>query len=165
MTDPNLEKLERQYEQAKARLQSARARKATQDRKLDARRKIILGGALIEKASRDPEATRLLMSLVAGLARMQDRKAFDGWSPFPAPETGGNAGGVSGPTQGAQVRMQVPEAAGVRGTEAEGDAAVTGARASSWSGGHEQGDGCRREPGRLGQPAGGLPQGDHRERR
>ena len=85
MADPNLEKLERQYEQAKARLQSARARKATQDRKIDARRKIILGGALIERASRDQDATRLLKSLVEGLARAQDRKAFDGWSP-PAPE-------------------------------------------------------------------------------
>lgn len=85
MADPNLEKLERQYEQAKARLQSARARKATQDRKIDARRKIILGGALIERASRDPDVTRLLKSLVEGLARAQDRKAFDGWSP-PAPE-------------------------------------------------------------------------------
>ncbi|MEP3332250.1 hypothetical protein [Sedimentitalea sp.] len=86
MADPNLEKLQRQYEQAKARLQSARARKAAKDRKLDARRKIILGGALIEKASRDPEVTRLLMALVAGLARAQDRKAFDGWAP-PAPST------------------------------------------------------------------------------
>tara|TARA_R100000935_G_scaffold47356_1_gene71395 strand:- start:90 stop:518 length:429 start_codon:yes stop_codon:yes gene_type:complete len=85
MADPNLEKLERQYEQAKARLQSARARKATQDRKIDARRKIILGGALIERASRDPDVTRLLKSLVDGLARAQDRKAFDGWSP-PVPE-------------------------------------------------------------------------------
>ena len=85
MADPNLEKLERQYEQAKARLQSARARKATQDRKIDARRKIILGGALIERASRDPDVARLLKSLVEGLARTQDRKAFDGWSP-PAPE-------------------------------------------------------------------------------
>jgi hypothetical protein len=85
MADPNLEKLERQYEQAKARLQSARARKATEDRKIDARRKIILGGALIEQASRDPDVTRLLKSLVDGLARAQDRKAFDGWSP-PASE-------------------------------------------------------------------------------
>ncbi|MFZ3581693.1 hypothetical protein ACOI1H_06030 [Loktanella sp. DJP18] len=85
MADPNLEKLERQYEQAKARLQSARARKATQDRKIDARRKIVLGGALIERASRDPDVTRLLKSLVEGLARAQDRKAFEGWSP-PASE-------------------------------------------------------------------------------
>ncbi|MCF7702480.1 mobilization protein [Loktanella sp. M215] len=87
MAAPALEKLERQYEQAKARLQSARARKATQDRKIDARRKIILGGALIEQASRDPDVTRLLKSLIEGLARAQDRKAFDGWSPPPRKQT------------------------------------------------------------------------------
>jgi hypothetical protein len=81
MADTHLEKLERQYEQAKARLQSARARDTAKERKLDARRKIMLGGALIEKASREPETTKLLQSLVASLARIQDRKAFDGWSP------------------------------------------------------------------------------------
>lgn len=101
MADPNLDKLERQYEQAKARLQSARARKAAKDRKLDARRKIILGGALIEKASRDPDVTRLLMSLVDGLARAQDRKAFEDWSP-PAPEADGNADGGLGGDHGGE---------------------------------------------------------------
>ncbi|MEO9779019.1 MAG: hypothetical protein ABJH07_08450 [Sedimentitalea sp.] len=99
MADSNLEKLQRQYEQAKARLQSARARKAAKDRKLDARRKIILGGALIEKASRDPEVTRLLMSLVAGLARAQDRKAFDGWVP-PAPDAGPDVEAKDGGSRG-----------------------------------------------------------------
>jgi len=115
MADPNLEKLERQYEQAKARLQSARARKATKDRKLDARRKIILGGALIEKASRDPEATKLLMALVAGLARVQDRKAFDGWSP-PAPETERSAGGT-GAGRSVGAGAQDAEAAADVGTD------------------------------------------------
>lgn len=95
MSDPQLEKLQRQYEQAKARLQAARARKAEQDRKLDARRKIILGGALVEKAGRDTEASRLLMSLVAGLSRVQDRKAFEGWAP-PVPEAEGQVGGKAG---------------------------------------------------------------------
>lgn len=92
MADTHLEKLERQYEQAKARLQSARARETAKERKLDARRKIILGGALIEKASRDPEVLRLLRGLVASLARVQDRKAFEGWSP-PAPDAKENADG------------------------------------------------------------------------
>lgn len=92
MADTHLEKLERQYEQAKARLQSARARETVKERKLDARRKIILGGALIEKASRDPETTKLLQGLVASLTRIQDRKAFDGWSPT-APGAKGTADG------------------------------------------------------------------------
>ncbi|MDU9007137.1 hypothetical protein [Sedimentitalea todarodis] len=141
MPDPNLEKLQRQYEQAKARLQSARARKAAKDRKLDARRKIILGGALIEKASRDREVTRVLMSLVAGLSRVQDRKAFDGWSP-PAPSThpdaeakvSGSGGGAdsggsgSSPEEGAGLDRNASvtdtDAAsetGTQGTEAKGD--------------------------------------------
>lgn len=87
MAETSLEKLERQYEQAKARLQAARARKAAKDRKLDARRKIILGGALIERAARDPETARLMKALVTGLSRAQDRKAFENWTP-PAPDPG-----------------------------------------------------------------------------
>lgn len=85
MIETSLEKLERQYQQAKARLDAARARERETRRKLDARRKIILGGALIERATRDPEAARILAKLVAGLGRQQDRKAFEGW-PLPAPE-------------------------------------------------------------------------------
>lgn len=81
MADPYLEKLERQLAQAKARLQSARARVAEKDRKLDARRKIILGGALIEMAGRDPRAVRVITTLIEGLSRKQDKNAFDGWKP------------------------------------------------------------------------------------
>ncbi len=79
MTETTLEKLERQYEQAKARLQAAKARERTKARKLEARRKIILGGALIERAERDPDAARFLAKLVTGLSRQQDRKTFAGW--------------------------------------------------------------------------------------
>lgn len=84
MAETSLEKLERQYQQAKARLDAARAREREKSRKLDARRKIILGGALIERAARDPEAARMLATLVSGLGRQQDRKTFEGW-PLPAP--------------------------------------------------------------------------------
>ncbi|MDU9007010.1 mobilization protein [Sedimentitalea todarodis] len=139
MADPNLEKLERQYEQAKARLQSARARKAAKDRKLDARRKIILGGALIEKASRDPEVTRLLMSLVAGLARAQDRKAFEGWSP-PAPEAEGNAGGGSG----GDVSSGTGRASGERG-EGTGATDQAGGQEAEADGAAERDGGVRME--------------------
>lgn len=88
MSDPSLQKLERQYQQAKARLQAAKARERTKARKLDARRKIILGAALIDRASRDPNAARLLTSLIASLTRPQDHKAFAGWTtPTPESET------------------------------------------------------------------------------
>lgn len=132
MADPNLEKLQRQYEQAKARLQSARARKAAKDRKLDARRKIILGGALIEKASRDPEVTRLLMSLVAGLARAQDRKAFDGWvPPAPAapPEVEGKGSGSRGEADGTGSGLGTGDGARLDGrTSAASAVSETGAQ-------------------------------------
>lgn len=86
MAESTVEKLERQYEQAKARLQAARARERTKSRKLEARRKIILGGALIERAERDPAAAEMLAGLITGLSRAQDRKTFEGWqAPCPAP--------------------------------------------------------------------------------
>ena len=87
MAETSLEKLERQYEQAKARLQAARARKTVRDRKLQARRKIILGAALIERAARDPQTATLLASLIKGLKRQQDRKAFEDWQPPALPQT------------------------------------------------------------------------------
>ena len=86
MAESTVEKLERQYEQAKARLQAAKARERTKSRKLEARRKIILGGALIERAERDPAAAEMLAALITGLSRAQDRKTFEGWqAPCPAP--------------------------------------------------------------------------------
>ncbi len=85
MSETTVEILERRYEQAKARLQAAKARERVKTRKLDARRKIILGGALIEKAERDPVAAQVLSGLIAGLSRSQDRKTFDGWqAPSPS---------------------------------------------------------------------------------
>ena len=79
MTETQLEKLERQYEQARNRLQAAKARETVKQRKLDARRKIILGGALLDLAGRDENATMMVDRLLRNLPREQDRKAFDGW--------------------------------------------------------------------------------------
>ena len=109
MADPDLEKLERQVEQAKARLQSARARMAEKDRKLDARRKIILGGALIELAGRDQRAVRVIITLIEGLTRKQDKKAFDGWRP-PALDTKDEAGGKPEPDDRGDGSAQVRDA-------------------------------------------------------
>ena len=88
--DTALARAERQYEQARARLQSLRARQATKERKLDTRRKVILGGALVELAGRDRDARAMLERLVEGLSREHDRKAFQGWEP-PATEKGNGA--------------------------------------------------------------------------
>ncbi len=91
-----LERAELQYAQAKARLQALKNRAATQARKLDTRRKIVLGGALVDLASRDDAAAAMLDRLVRNLPREQDRKAFVGWKPGDAlPEEGEGAAGAA----------------------------------------------------------------------
>ena len=84
------------YAQAKARLLALKNREATKARKLDTRRKIILGGALFDLAERDSNAAAMIERLIRNLPREQDRKAFEGWdakqpapaSSSPAPLTG-----------------------------------------------------------------------------
>jgi hypothetical protein len=94
LADTELERAEKRYAQAKARLQALKNREATRQRKLDTRRKVILGGALLDLAERDSGAAAMLERLVRNLAREQDRKAFADWSapsaapPSPDPETG-----------------------------------------------------------------------------
>ena len=70
-------KRQRQYEQAKARLYATKARETKQQRKRDTRRKVILGGALIELADRDQPARSMMRRLIGNLSREQDRKMFD----------------------------------------------------------------------------------------
>ncbi len=60
-----------------ARMDALTARQKLRVRKHDTRRKIILGGALLELAERDPIARELRDRIVASLTRTQDRKAFD----------------------------------------------------------------------------------------
>lgn len=79
MAETELERAEKRYAQAKARLQSLKNREATKARKMDTRRKVILGGALLDIAERDTGAAGMVDRLVRNLARDQDRKAFDGW--------------------------------------------------------------------------------------
>ena len=84
MAETGLEKAEKRYAQAKARLQGIRNREATK------RRKVILGGALLDLAERDSTAAAMLDRLVRNLPRQQDRKAFTDWdasgsSASPAP--------------------------------------------------------------------------------
>ena len=77
MTETQTEKAKRQYEQAKARLYATKARETKLQRKRDTRRKVILGGALIELAGRDQPARSLMRRLIGNLSREQDRKMFD----------------------------------------------------------------------------------------
>ncbi|MCF7728626.1 mobilization protein [Sulfitobacter sp. 1A13191] len=79
MADTELERAEKRYAQAKARLQALKNREATRQRKLDTRRKVILGGALLDLAERDSGAAAMLDRLIRNLPREQDRKAFADW--------------------------------------------------------------------------------------
>ena len=96
MPDTELERAEKRFAQAKARLQAIRNREATRQRKLDTRRKIILGGALLDLAERDSNAAAMLDRLVRNLPRAQDQKAFADWaasvsSASPTPAAGPKA--------------------------------------------------------------------------
>ena len=77
MTETQMEKAKRQYEQAKARLYATKARETKIARKRETRRKVILGGALIETAERDQSARSTMRRLIDSLSREQDRKMFD----------------------------------------------------------------------------------------
>lgn len=79
MAETELERAEKRFAQARARLQALRNREATKQRKLDTRRKVILGGALVDLAARDASAAAMLDRLIRNLAREQDRSAFIGW--------------------------------------------------------------------------------------
>ena len=79
MAESALERAERQYQQAKARLSAAKARENTAERKRDTRRKVILGGALIDLAARDDRAMVMLNRLIDNLTRDQDKASFDDW--------------------------------------------------------------------------------------
>jgi len=90
MTETQMEKAKRQYEQAKARLHATKARETKQQRKRDTRRKVILGGALIELADRDQPACSVMHRLISNLSREQDRKMFDPREALPTKDESGN---------------------------------------------------------------------------
>ena len=79
-TPDAINKARLRVQQAQARLQTLEARASTLNRKQDARRKIILGGLLLDAAMKDAEWERRLNELLSRVTREQDKKAFEGWS-------------------------------------------------------------------------------------
>lgn len=81
--EEELAKAKAEYEkakaQAKARYDKTKARHSAAARKMDTRRKVIVGGALIELAERDAQARSMLDGIIQKLSRDQDKKAFEGW--------------------------------------------------------------------------------------
>src|SRR3546814_16687024 len=76
-TPEAIETARRKVQQAKARLQALEARDATLNRKADARRKIILGGLLLDAAMKDPAWESHLNDMMSRISSDQDRKAFE----------------------------------------------------------------------------------------
>lgn len=87
--DAKIAAARKRAEQAKARLQTLEAKANAQARKRDTRRKVILGGLLLDAAEKDDRFTRVVTALMERISRDQDRKAFEGWqppSPTPSPD-------------------------------------------------------------------------------
>ena len=95
MAETELERAEKRFAQARARLQALRNRETTRQRKLETRRKVILGGALVDLAARDDSAAAMLDRLIRNLAREQDRSAFGDWD-WRAAGSGGAGGAGEG---------------------------------------------------------------------
>ena len=90
---PTLDQVEKarlKASQAKARLQALEARLNEAGRKLDTRRKIILGGLLMDAASKDERYAKVVTALMGRIDRNHDRQAFEGWTP-PAPAVSSSA--------------------------------------------------------------------------
>lgn len=75
-----IDKARKRVDQAKARLDALNARIASEGRRLDTRRKIILGGLLIDAAAKDARFAGVIAELLTRITRDQDHKPFDGWS-------------------------------------------------------------------------------------
>ena len=86
-------------DQAKARLQALEARASDAERKKDTRRKIIMGGLLLDAAAKDERYAKVLTALLARVERGNDRKAFDGWEP-PKPGSASDPDPASPPDAG-----------------------------------------------------------------
>ena len=99
-----LDKARLAVKQAKARLQAIESRQSEAERKLETRRKIILGGLLLDAAEKDEKFARALQVLVSRVSRDQDAKVFEGWQQ-PRPVTSVPAPAVD----------QVPSKVGLEG--------------------------------------------------
>ena len=95
-TAERIEKARIAVQQAKARLQAIENKQTEAERKLDTRRKIIMGGLLFDAAAKDERYAKVVVALMARIDRDNDRKAFQGW---PLPTTADAA--VPGPAPAA----------------------------------------------------------------
>lgn len=79
--DERIEAARKKLDQARERLKALEARAVQEERKRDTRRKIILGGLLLDAAAKEERFAALRDELVTRIKRPQDKTAFDGWKP------------------------------------------------------------------------------------
>jgi hypothetical protein len=92
VTTEQIARLQQKAEQHQARLQAAKARLAEIERKRDTRRKIILGGLLLDAAAKDAQWEKHLRVLLARIDRPNDKEPFEGWSLVQYRAEGGKLG-------------------------------------------------------------------------
>ena len=89
--------LDKRIAELQAHKQTVLARERERERKRDARRKIVLGGALVAAVrGGDREARDVCRRILSGLSE-RDRKVFEGWMPDPVDPVGGPGPGASQP--------------------------------------------------------------------
>lgn len=81
-----IEKARLKVAQAQARLEAIAARANALERKADTRRKIILGGLLLDAAGKDARYANILATLIQRIGREADQRPFADWSP-PSPSS------------------------------------------------------------------------------
>lgn len=79
--DERIEAARKKLDQARERLKALEARAVQEERKRDTRRKIILGGLLLDAAAKEERFAALRDELVTRIKRPQDKTAFAGWKP------------------------------------------------------------------------------------
>ena len=78
MSNDQIEKLEQKQAQLKAKIQLIRNREATKQRKIETRKKILAGAAVLDAAKKDPAAQEKLTKLLDSFLKTdRDRKLFD----------------------------------------------------------------------------------------
>lgn len=75
-----VERARTRLRQAQVRLNDLNARARGHERKVDTRRKIILGGLLIDAATKSADWNDKLTELLGRISRDNDHQAFAGWS-------------------------------------------------------------------------------------
>lgn len=81
--DPKLAAIDQQIAQLKARKARLVSRRKSEDRKRDARRKIIAGALALEHAKHDPAFGAALQNVLDRYVTRQDERALFGLAPLP----------------------------------------------------------------------------------